>query len=395
MQVAYSVAITNSHYHNPLPYYPIVVEKPARSIKLIHSGNSPAICGQLLVNFISSVEEGFMRPLSERRGNAFRNCLASTWRHGFSWTPVFLMAAMVVCPSAHAFVTAADFNGLESRIESGNINRPLGVAVDGNGNVYIAQSSVVLKESLSPDGNGYTETVIARIEGVERVSIAVDGAGNVFLGMDGAVYKETLSDGSYRQSTIASNVKQPDWIAVDGRGNVYIADNGDNRVLKETPSGDLYAQSVVFSPSTSGANSLNGLAVDALGKVYCISDGNVWKSTPAAGAYHTTRVLAGTYGRGLAVDGAGNLYVTVGSTQVLQETLSGGRYTQSTVATAHLSVSAGLAVDYSGNLYVGDLLGNRVLKEYATSSPLPSRSSTNTDPNVSMLSAPDGSRKSQ
>jgi hypothetical protein len=330
-----------------------------------------------------------MLHLSAGRGNAFCNYLASTWRHAVSRTPMLLMAAGVaLCPAAHAFVTAADFSGLESRIESGNINRPLGVAVDGNGNVYIAQSSAVLKETLSPDGNGYSETVIARIEGVERVSIAVDGVGNVYLGMNGAVYKETPSDGSYRQ--IASNVKQPDWIAVDGKGNVYIADNAGNRVLKETPSGDYYAQSVV-----SGANSMNGLAVDALGSVYFISDGNVWKSTPAAGGYHTTRVLAGTYGRGLAVDGDRNLYVTVGSTQVLQETLAGGRYTQSTVATAHLSVAGGLAVDYSGNLYVGDLLGNRVLKEHATGSPLPARSSAGSDPTISMLSATNESRISQ
>ena len=197
--------------------------------------------------------------------------------------------------------------------------------MDGNGNVYIAQSSGVLKETLSPDGSGYSETVIARIQGVERVGIAVDGVGQRLSrhkrrGLQGDAFRRQLS-----QSTIASNVKQPDWIAVDGRGNVYIADNADNRVLKETPSGDHYAQSVVFSPSTSGANSLNGLAVDAIGKVYFLSDGNVWKSTPAAGGYQTYRVLAGTYGRGLAVDGAGNLYVTVGSTQVLQETLSRGK----------------------------------------------------------------------
>jgi hypothetical protein len=39
MQVAYWVTITISRYYNPLLYYPIVVETPARSIKLIHSGN--------------------------------------------------------------------------------------------------------------------------------------------------------------------------------------------------------------------------------------------------------------------------------------------------------------------------------------------------------------------
>ena len=58
------------------------------------------------------------------------------------------------------------------------------------------------------------------------------------------------------------------------------------------------------------------------------------RSTPADGGYHISLLLAGAYGRGLAVDGTGDLYVTVGNTQVLQETLSDGRYTQSTVATA-------------------------------------------------------------
>lgn len=305
---------------------------------------------------------------------------------------MFLVAAgMALCPAAHGFVTAADFNGLESWIESSNINSLLGIAVDGRGNVYIAQSGGVLKETLSPDGSGYSETIVARTPGDTQVSIAVDGLGNVYLGISGAVYKETPSDGSYRQSTVASNVRRPDWIAVDGRGNVYIADNADNRVLKETPSGGDYTQSVVFPPSTSDAHSLNGLAVDAAGNVYFVSDGDVWKAAPADGGYQTKRALAGTYGRGIAVDGAGDLYVTVGNTQVLHETLSEGRYTQTTVATARLPIAAGLAVDYSGNLYVGDLQGNRVLKEYATSAPVRSLSSGSTGPAVSMLSAPGAS----
>jgi hypothetical protein len=319
-----------------------------------------------------------MRHLSATAGNAIRNYLAST--------SVFLMA---FCPVAHAFVTATDFSGLESRIESGGIHSPLGIAVDGNGNVYIAQSNGVLKETLSPDGSGLSETVVASFEGVKQAAIAVDRAGNLYLGMSGAVYKETLAGGAYSQSLIAF-VKQPDWIAVDGRGNVYIADNGDNRILKETPSGDRYTQSVVFPPAAGGANSLNGLAVDAIGNVYFVNDGNVWKAAPADGAYHVSVLLAGAYGRGLAVDGIGDLYVTVGSTQVLHETLSEGKFTQSTVATARLPIAAGLAVDGSGNLYVGDLEGNRVLKEYSASSPVRPTSSGGAGSTVSMLSAPEG-----
>jgi hypothetical protein len=336
-----------------------------------------------------------MRHLSAKVTNSCRNFRAFTRRNAVSCAPALLTAAVLaLCPAAHAFVTAADFNGRESRIESSSINSPLGVAVDGHGNIYIAQSGGVLKETLSPDGSAFSETVVASIQGVKQAGIAVDSAGNVYLGISGAVYKETPSEGSYRQSIVASHVKQPDWIAVDARGNVYIADNGDNQILKETPSGDHYAQNVVFPPDQSGANSFNGLAVDVIGNVYFVNDGNVWKASPADGGYHMNLVLAGTYGRGLAVDGTGDLYVTVGSTQVLQETLSNGRYTQSTVATARVSIAAGLAVDDSGNLYVGDLQGNRVLKEYASSAPLRPLSPGDPGATVSMLSAPAGNRSS-
>jgi sugar lactone lactonase YvrE len=334
-----------------------------------------------------------MRHISAVSYKALCNYFASTWRLAVCHASLIVMTAfMTLYPTAHAFVTAADFNGLESRIESNNMESPLGVAVDGNGNVYIAQSNGVLKETSSPDHSRYSESVVVRIQGIERAGIAVDGVGNVYLGIAGGVYKETPFNGGYHQSTIISNVKQPNWIAVDARGNVYIADNAEGRVLKETPLGDHYAESVVFSSAMSSTNSLNGLAVDAIGNVYLVSDGRVWKAEPTANGYQLTLALAGTYGRGLAVDGAGDLYVTVGDNQVLHETRSEGRYTQSTVATAHLPIASGLAVDYTGNLYVGDPGGNRVLKEYATSSAVQSPDSGMTGSFVSILSAPSGRR---
>ncbi len=110
------------------------------------------------------------------------------------------------------------------------------------------------------------------------------------------------------------------------------------------------------------------------------------KSTPTAGGYEAKLALAGTYGRGLAVDAVGDLYVTVGNTQVLHETRLEERYTQSTLATAHVPVAAGLAVDDSGYLYVGrpqrqpNLEGN-------TRPPRP-------PPMVSMLAGPGGNNTS-
>jgi hypothetical protein len=300
-------------------------------------------------------------------------------------TALFLAASILsLHPAAHAFVTAADFNGLESRIESSSIDSVLGVAVDGHGNVYIAESNGILKETLSPDRSSYSETVVAVTPGLKRAGIAVDGSGNLYLGIGSAVYKETPADGSYDQTVLTSDVKQPDWIAVDTKGDVFIADNADGRIVKETPAGKRYTESVVLPKATSGADSLNGLAVDAIGNVYFISEGNVWKSTPTTAGYEAKLALAGTYGRGLAVDGVGDLYVTVGNTQVLHERRLEERYIQSTLATAHVPVAAGLAVDDSGNLYVGDLSGNRILKEYATT----------TASMVSMLAGPSGTSTS-
>ena len=56
--------------------------------------------------------------------------------------------------------------------------------------------------------------------------MAVDGSGNVYIADSGnnRVLKETLSGGSYTESTVGSGLNRPIQLAVDGAGNVYIAD---------------------------------------------------------------------------------------------------------------------------------------------------------------------------
>jgi hypothetical protein len=75
------------------------------------------------------------------------------------------------------------------------------VAVDGAGNVYIADQDAmeVLKES--PSNGGYTQSVpFTNLGNVEAV--AVDGSGNVYIAsLAYGVLKETLSAGGYSQST--------------------------------------------------------------------------------------------------------------------------------------------------------------------------------------------------
>jgi len=78
--------------------------------------------------------------------------------------------------------------------------------------------------------------------------------------------KETPSAGSYIESTVASSgLSYPDGVAVDGMGNVYISDSGNNRILKEMLSGGSYTESVVTSSTLNGPFAV---ATDGIGNLY-------------------------------------------------------------------------------------------------------------------------------
>ena len=62
--------------------------------------------------------------------------------------------------------------------------------------------------------------------------------------------KETLSGGSYTQSTLASGLSCPFGVAVDGSGNIYIANIGSNSVVKQD-----YADALSFASTTVGQTS--------------------------------------------------------------------------------------------------------------------------------------------
>jgi len=278
------------------------------------------------------------------------------------------------------------------------LDTPVGVAVDGSGNFYISDGNIasiggsgVLKETLSPDG--YIQSVVASAANNGPGSpegIAVDGSGNVYIADDtfgnGQVFKETLTAGGYTQSVVANaadnGLVSPESVAVDGSGNVYIADiDYDNgKVLKETLSAGGYTQSVVASAAGNGLSFPYGVAVDGSGNVYITDFGNsrLLKETLSAGGYAQS-VVANAATNGLnepdevAVDGNGNVYIADWDNfRVLKETLSAGSYTQTVIANAAtngLEKPYGVAVDGSGNVYIADTVNSRVLKEGLADAP--------------------------
>jgi sugar lactone lactonase YvrE len=255
---------------------------------------------------------------------------------------------------------------------SARLSFPNAVAVDGKGNVYIADTRNGRVRKVTPGG--------------AITTIAGPGPATGDIGDGGPATSARLS--------VVTGV------AVDGRGNVYIACQYFNRVRKVTPDGKITTfagggQSIADGVPATSALVANpwALAVDAQGNVYIAEDHRVRK-VDAAGtittiAGTTRRGFSGDGGpatsarlfwpRGLALDGQGNLYIADHTNNRVRKVDANGTIT--TVAgtgtpgfsgdggpatSAQLSrtsgVPMGLAVDADGSLYIADTGNNRIRK---------------------------------
>jgi len=246
---------------------------------------------------------------------------------------------------------------------------PLGMAVDGTGNLYIAeiQDNVILKETLS--GGTYTTSIIPTSQLSDPHGVAVDGAENIYIA-DSSNYrilKEAPSASGYVESVVASLSSDgsvfPMAVAVDGMGSVYISSSSGTLYVES-----LIAGSYVESTISTGTPSLAGVAVDGAGNVYVVDDVNIQilKETPFAGSYvQSTLPTTGLINPvGIAVDPRGIIYISDdGTNTVFIETPASGGYSQSTLSTSPLNWPSGITVDGAGNIYVSDSGNSRVLKE--------------------------------
>jgi PKD repeat protein len=279
----------------------------------------------------------------------------------------------------------AGFSGDGGPATQATLNTPYGVAVDSIGNLYIADTQN--RRIRKVDVNGIITTVAGNgVPGYSGdggpatqasfnfpISVAVDGIGNFYISdsFDSRIRK-VGSDNII--TTVAGNgvpgysgdggpatqaaLNNPLSVAVDGLGNLYIADYNSNRVRKvgadniiTTVAGNgTFSYSGDCGPATqAGIWGPIGLALDDLGNLYITDDQN----------YRIRKV------------GTDNIITTVAGNGVPCYSGDGGPATQASIN------PWGVTLDGNGDLYISTMCDYRVrwvnMKPYASFTASPTR----------------------
>ena len=307
---------------------------------------------------------------------------------------------------------AAGYGGDGGPAAAAQLNLPYGLAVDTDGNLYIADFGNLRVRKVSAADGAITTVAgngqkASAPDGVPAAgaslfsprNVAVDAAGLLYISeYEGHRVRKVGADGKlataagsgqagYRGDGSAGSLAQlnyPAGLAVDRDGALYIADSGNNRIRKVYAGGTI--GTVLGGSSSTALATPIAVAVDQLSTMYVADSSFVVRCYTTAGKWSDA---AGNGGPGFSGDGGsavkaslnavhelaaapnGGFYIAdgirvrfVNSNGAIQ-TVAGDAYTKAVgdgmaATSAILAAPSGVALDWSGNLFVADAGTQRV-----------------------------------
>jgi Big-like domain-containing protein/NHL repeat-containing protein len=302
--------------------------------------------------------------------DTYNNTIRKMTPFGTNW----VVSTIAGHPTQYNSITGLPINGSADGTNSAaQFNWPIGITLDGTGNLYIADTDNSTIRKIAPIGTNWVVTTLAGNAGNFGV---VDGTGT------NAVFDN------------------PWGIAVDSSTNLYVTDSGGRTVRKVKPVGTNWVVATIAglantAGSADGTNSNarfsfpEGIAVNNTGTLYVADTGNYtirkimpqgtnWVVTTIAGVVPSRFSIApagssdgtGTNAQfnipaGIALDPIGNLFVADQDNNEIRYVTSGGQVTtlagiifpkntdiNGNANDAVFTSLQGIAVDTQGNVYV-------------------------------------------
>ena len=291
-------------------------------------------------------------------------------------------------------------------------SRPVGIAMDSHGNIYVGDSHNHKIRKITPDGvvttiagskKGDEEGTINRAKFNFPKGVAVDEIGTIYVAdfrnhkikkitnvgvvVTLAGSTEGFADGKGSDAKFS----YPEDVALDAQGNLYVADGYNNRIRKISPDGTVstlaggdegFADGVVQEAKF---HYPGGVALDTHGNVYVADENNnkIRKITPE-GMVSTLAGGAKGYSDGqgseakfdnpsrLTCDSEGNIYVTDFYNERIRKitpdgfvsTLAGGEegYAEGEGAEAQFNALQGIVSNSETHIYVADMINHKIRK---------------------------------